>query len=78
MKRRMIEIDVERIRPNLRLIYQHEIIEGMCRWIQSGERSTPFKCGLTVNASASGDGRETVEGLQNSRNHPDKSAPSGI
>ena len=34
MKKMVIEIDVERIRPNLRLIYHQETIEVLCRWIQ--------------------------------------------
>ena len=43
MKRRMIEIDVERIRQNLRLIYHHETIEGLCRWIQSRGEVEPIQ-----------------------------------
>ena len=43
MKMKLIEIDVERIRPNLRLIYHHEAIEGLCRWIQSGGEVEPME-----------------------------------
>ena len=43
MKKKVIEIDVERIHPNLRLIYQHETIEGMRRWIQSGGQFEPIQ-----------------------------------
>jgi ParB-like chromosome segregation protein Spo0J len=43
MKGKVIEIDVERIRPNLRLIYQHETIEGMRRWIQSRGEVEPIQ-----------------------------------
>jgi ParB-like chromosome segregation protein Spo0J len=43
MKKKVIEIDVERIRPNLRLIYHHETIEGLCRWIQSRGEVEPIQ-----------------------------------
>jgi ParB family transcriptional regulator, chromosome partitioning protein len=34
-KKRMIEIDLEKIRPNLRLIYQSETIEWLCQSVRS-------------------------------------------
>ncbi len=35
LKKKMIEVDVERIRPNFRLLYRSESLEGLCRSIRS-------------------------------------------
>jgi ParB family chromosome partitioning protein len=35
VKTKEIEIDVERIRPNLRLIYHRESIEGLCNSVRT-------------------------------------------
>jgi hypothetical protein len=40
---KVIEIEVERIRPNLRLIYHYEVIEGFCRFVQSGGEIEPLQ-----------------------------------
>ena len=39
----VIEIEVERIRPNLRLLYHREAIEGLCRFVQSGGEMEPIQ-----------------------------------
>ena len=54
MTRKIIEIEVERIRPNLRLIYHYEAIESWVILFDPGARSNLFKSGLTGNASGSG------------------------
>lgn len=41
MSRKIIDIEVERIHPNLRMIYSLETLEGLCRFIQSGGRIDP-------------------------------------
>lgn len=43
MKTKVIEIDVERIRPNLRLVYHSESIEGLCRLIRSCGHVEPIQ-----------------------------------
>jgi len=43
MKKKVIEIDVERIRPNLRLIYHDEDLKKLCRWIQSRGEVEPIQ-----------------------------------
>jgi hypothetical protein len=40
---KIIEIEVQRIRPNLRLIYHYEAIEGFCRFVQSGGEIEPLQ-----------------------------------
>jgi len=35
VNKRLVEIEVERIRPNLRLIYSHEVLEVLCRSVQA-------------------------------------------
>ena len=42
MTGKIIEVDVERIRPNLRLIYHWEAIEGFCHFVQSGGAIQPL------------------------------------
>jgi ParB/RepB/Spo0J family partition protein len=39
----VIEIDVQRIRPNLRLIYHRETIEGLCQAIRSQGQLEPIQ-----------------------------------
>lgn len=43
MTRKIIEIEVERIRPNLRLIYYYEAIEGFCHFVESGGEIEPLQ-----------------------------------
>jgi ParB-like chromosome segregation protein Spo0J len=43
MKKKVIEIDVEKIRPNLRLICHDEDLERLCRWIQSRGEVDPIQ-----------------------------------
>jgi len=42
-KAQVIEIDVERIRPNLRLIYHHETIELLCQEMRSSGQLEPIQ-----------------------------------
>jgi ParB family chromosome partitioning protein len=42
-KAQVIEIDVERIRPNLRLIYHREIIEELCQEMRSRGQLEPIQ-----------------------------------
>jgi ParB family chromosome partitioning protein len=37
-----MEIEVEKIRPNLRLIYEYDAIEAVCRGIQKGGEIEPL------------------------------------
>ncbi len=39
----MMEIEVERIRPNLRLIYHQEALERFCRYIRCGGEIEPLQ-----------------------------------
>jgi ParB-like chromosome segregation protein Spo0J len=41
--KRVIEVDVERIRPNLRLVYHSESIAWVCRSIQSRGQIEPIE-----------------------------------
>ena len=43
MGKRVIEVDVERIRPNLRLVYHSESIAWVCRSIQSRGQIEPIE-----------------------------------
>ena len=43
LKRKLIEIEVDRIRPNLRLIYTRETIERVRLHHQSGEEMEPLE-----------------------------------
>lgn len=43
MDHKVIEIEVERIRPNLRLVYPDEVIEGFCRFVRSGGEIAPLQ-----------------------------------
>ena len=43
MKKKVIEIEVESIRPNLRLIYLDEDLKKLCRWIQSRGEVEPIQ-----------------------------------
>ena len=43
MGKKMIEVDVERVRPNLRLIYHSESIEWVWRSIQSHGQIEPIE-----------------------------------
>jgi ParB family chromosome partitioning protein len=40
---RVIEIDVARVRPNLRLLYHRETIEALCQQIRSGSQLEPIQ-----------------------------------
>ena len=43
LKRKLIEIEVDRIRPNLRLIYTRETIERVRQYLQSGAEVEPLE-----------------------------------
>jgi len=43
MERPTIEIEVDRIRPNLRLIYPRESIEQFCHRVRSGGQMDPLE-----------------------------------
>ena len=43
VKRQIIEIDVDRIHPNLRLIYSRESIDRLCRFVKSGGEVEPLE-----------------------------------
>ncbi len=43
MIHKFIEIEVERIRPNLRLVYHDEVIDGFCRFVRSGGEIDPLQ-----------------------------------
>jgi ParB-like chromosome segregation protein Spo0J len=43
LTRKIIEIEVEKIRPNLRLIYHYEAIEEFCYFVQSGGEIEPLQ-----------------------------------
>ena len=46
MGKKVIEVDLERIHPNLRLIFHSESIEWMCRLIQSCGQIQPIEVWL--------------------------------
>jgi ParB-like chromosome segregation protein Spo0J len=43
LKRKLIEIEVDRIRPNLRLIYTRETIERVRQYLESGVEVEPLE-----------------------------------
>lgn len=43
MSKKVIEVDLERIRPNLRLIYHRESLEMLCRFILSRGQVDPIQ-----------------------------------
>ncbi len=43
MIHKVIEIEVERIRPNLRLVYHDEVIESFCSFVRSGGEIDPLQ-----------------------------------
>jgi ParB-like chromosome segregation protein Spo0J len=43
MKKKVIEVDLERIRPNLRLVYHRESLEMLCRFILSRGQVDPIQ-----------------------------------
>jgi len=43
LKRKLIEIEVDRIRPNLRLIYTRETVERVRKYLESGAEIEPLE-----------------------------------
>jgi ParB-like chromosome segregation protein Spo0J len=43
MKKKLIEVDLEKIRPNLRLIYHRESLEMLCHFILSRGQVDPIQ-----------------------------------
>ena len=43
MAGRIIEVELEKIHPNLRLIYSYEAIEALCRFIRGGGEIDPLE-----------------------------------
>ena len=43
MTDKVIDVDVEKIRPNLRLIYHEEAIEGLCLHMERGGGTEPIE-----------------------------------